>query len=545
MKLNVILLFSFIIINSLHGQFTEILGRPTDNSITISVLFDKTNQVYFEYDTIPGKYSKSTTPFTALSGEAVEFDLTNLLPNTRYYYRTKYKTISELSYSNGNEHSFITQRSIGSTFTFTIEADEHLYDKKGYRPLYERTISNQILDKPDFVISLGDIFGDDHTPDETTSNDMNLLHKDYLQYFTSLCCSSPLFICMGNHEGENNYYLSQTPPMNIAQYGTEWRKYYYPNPYPNSFYSGNTDLEPFKIGYPENYYAWTWGDAHFIVLDAYRYQSISGVVKPTDWDWTLGKNQYDWLRNTLETSNSKYKFVFIHHTHGETRGGIINAPLFEWGGKNKKGTYDFDKERTGWGKPIHQLLIDNKVNILFQGHDHLYSYETLDGIVYNTVPMPSDSSYSIGYSDFAEKYYTGTSLKGSGHLKVTVAPECTQVDFVNSILPKDEKPNKLNGSISYSYQVCPTTAINQLFDENQIEVFPNPTNDFIQYKIKDRNVNQGEIQLTNQFGQIMYAFSFSNNELQPIDIHDFVSGIYYLSIKSSNFIITKKIVIVK
>ena len=525
--------------------FTEILGRPTDNSISINVYFEQTNQVYFEYGTVSGIYTGSTLPTLTEAGKTLEADFTNLQPNTKYYYRTRYRKIGELLYSEGTEHSFYTQRALGSSFTFTIEADEHLYDKKGHRPLYELAIGNQVKDKPDFMLTLGDVFGDDHTPDETTSSDMNLLHKDYLQYFTRVCNSAPLFVCLGNHEGENNFYLNQTPPMNIAQYGTEWRKFYYPNPYPNNFYSGNTDQEPFNIGFPENYYAWTWGDVQFVVLDAYRYQSISGVVKPTEWDWTLGKKQYDWFIKTLEMSKSKYKFVFIHHTHGETRGGVVNAPLFEWGGKSKKGSYDFDKERSGWGKTIHQLLIDNQVNILFQGHDHLYSYEKLDGIVYNTVPMPSDSSYSIGYTDFAQKYYTGTSLKGSGHLRVSVTPDCATVDFVNAVLPKDEKPNLKNGSVSFSYQVCPTPTATQVIEDSKIEVFPNPANDKINIDIKDIAINQGNIILTNQVGQTVVNTEFENNGVHAIETTNLDAGIYFLTVKTNNRSFLKKVVIVK
>ena len=88
-----------------------------------------------------------------------------------------------------------------------------------------------------------------------------------------------------SHEGENDYYLNQNPPNNLAIWGTYWRKYYYPNPSPNSFYSGNTDYEPYGIGNPENYYAWTWGDALFVVLDVYRYQNINSD-KPQNWDWS-------------------------------------------------------------------------------------------------------------------------------------------------------------------------------------------------------------------------------------------------------------------
>jgi hypothetical protein len=58
------------------------------------------------------------------------------------------------------------------------------------------------------------------------------------------------------------------PPNNIGVSGTLTRKKYYPNPFPNNFYSGDTTNNQY-IGERGNYYEWKWGDAQFIVLDPY------------------------------------------------------------------------------------------------------------------------------------------------------------------------------------------------------------------------------------------------------------------------------------
>lgn len=125
--------------------------------------------------------------------------------------------------------------------------------------MYDITLANQAADKPDFMISLGDIFGDDHEPFTVTSEELDLLHRDYRPFLGKICHSIPFYVCLGNHEGENDYYYSLSPPDNLCVWATKWRKFYYPNPYPNSFYTGNTINEPYNIGNPENYYAWTWG----------------------------------------------------------------------------------------------------------------------------------------------------------------------------------------------------------------------------------------------------------------------------------------------
>ena len=48
-------------------------------------------------------------------------------------------------------------RSEPRRYTFTIEADEHLYDKKGVDNMYRITLENEAADNPDFMITLGDI----------------------------------------------------------------------------------------------------------------------------------------------------------------------------------------------------------------------------------------------------------------------------------------------------------------------------------------------------------------------------------------------------
>jgi len=509
--------------------FSEILGRPTDTSITMSILFDQKVDVYWEYGTGSGKFTNSTANYQANAEVPLEVDFSQLLPDTRYYYRTRYRASgSGASFKMGTEHTFQTQRIKGSTFTFTIEADEHLYDKKGVNSIYQICLNNQGSDKPDFMFSLGDTFGDDHQPFTITNDQLKVLHRDYRPLLGSICHSIPFYFCLGNHEGEFDYYLAQTPPNNMAVYGTIWRKFYYANPVPNSFYTGNNEEEPFGMGKPENYYAFTWGDALFVVLDVYRYQNVNSA-KPQKWDWTLGKTQYDWLKNTLETSSSKYKFVFAHHTRGEGRGGITTAKFYEWGGLDEKeNAFSFNKNRPGWEKPIHQLFIDTGVNIFFQGHDHLFAKEDLDGIVYQEVPMPSDSTYEIGMLANADAYVSNQ-VGGTGHLRVTVSPSNVKVDFVRAWLPADTQNGiHRNAEVAFSYTVNSRmiTGQNKSIEENKFLIYPNPANDKLL------------IQQTNGFGrfQVRLISILGQQILQTtekqIDISRIPNGIYLVNIQT-------------
>ncbi len=533
------------------AYYNIILARPTDKSITISLLPIKNITVYIEYKkTGESAYTKTDTKILPKDIPYV-IELSNLSGNTKYSYHVNYKESTVSNYSVSKEYNFQTQRAKNTSFTFTIEADPHPYDKKGCHNLWDICFANQLKDSPDFMFDLGDTFGDDHTPTTTTSSDMKQLHLDNRSHFGNVCHSIPLLFCMGNHEGESGYYLLQTPPNNIAVNGTIWRKYYYPNPEPNSFYSGNTTVEGNGIGLPQNYYSFEWGDALFVILDAYRYYTVS--AKPRNWDWTLGETQFKWFKQTLETSKAKYKFVFIHHILGETRGASAVANGYEWGGYNSKGTYEFDTMRPGWGIPIHQLMVKNGVNIFFQGHDHLYAKEELDGVVYQEVPMPSDSTYIIGTTDNGDAF-TGIKYDASGHLRVTVNPNDVKVDYVRAWLPKDENSQHKNGEVTYSYSVVPkVTAVNKELelpmDFELGQNYPNPFNPETVIKYKVPVKSDVVLKVFDSIGREIMTLVNETKLAGSYDVKfnafGLSSGVYFYQLKANGIVLTKKSILIK
>lgn len=537
-------LFSLLLISCLsvqtHAQERSIvLGRPTDQSITASILFDAPMEYYLEYGTTSGTYTTVSSTINSLANEPNEVDLTGLLPNTRYFYRLEYRLTGGGSFTATPEYSFHTQRAPGSTFTFTIEADEHLYDKKGVASIYQICLDNQAQDQPDFMLSLGDIFGDDHQPDSITSGALDTLHRNYRPFLGELCHSVPFYVCLGNHEGESDYYLAQNPPNNLAIWGTEWRKHYYPNPFPNDFYSGNMDEEPWGIGNPENYYAWAWGDALFVVMDVYRDQCDTSA-SPGGWNWSLGLPQYTWLKTTLEGSTATHKFVFAHHVRGWGRGAAGIAPFFEWGGYANNGTtYQFDNKRPGWGSPIHQLFVDNGVDVFFQGHDHLFAREELDGVVYQEVPMPSDSTYRIGMLANADAYLTPDTLEGSGHIRVTVGPQCVTVDFVRVWLPADTLDGTHdNREVAFSYTIgnCTTSAEESAAQEQGIDLWPNPARDGV--SVRTPTASNLRVRVRNTLGEV-----FTDQTDDSIDVRTWPSGLYFVEVVAGGRRFEKKLVV--
>jgi hypothetical protein len=136
-------------------------------------------------------------------------------------------------------------------------------------------------------------------------------------------------------------------------------------------------------------------------------------------------------------------------------GGIETAPYFEWGGENADGIYGFDQHRPGWGVPIHELLVQNHVNAVFHGHDHVFVKQDLDGIVYQEVPQPSTTQYDKTSLASDYGYKSGVVLGSSGHLRVTVSPDRVIVAYVRAFLPNDEKQYQQNSRVEYEYILSP------------------------------------------------------------------------------------------
>lgn len=65
----------------------ELLGRITDNSVTVNVAADRDLEVYFEYGTAPATYSAKTATQRYPGGDPFVVVKDRLQSNTHYYYR--------------------------------------------------------------------------------------------------------------------------------------------------------------------------------------------------------------------------------------------------------------------------------------------------------------------------------------------------------------------------------------------------------------------------------------------------------------------------
>lgn len=465
----------------------------------ISSFFDSRVECRVRYGTVSGNYDEVTdwilSEVDSVNEAASDITINDLLPGTRYYYRLEYRTPHQNQVITQPEYSFQTAREKGQTFTFTVQADPHL-DASSDTGLYRRCLLNQLEDHPDFIIELGDFLMTDklkntnhQVPKDTIPYRCKLLRS----FYEEVCHSAPLMIVLGNHEGEAGWYLNGHKD-NIANWNTLFRKKYFHNPVPGNFYSGDTMMYKY-VGLREAYYAWTWGDALFIVLDPY-WNTLPKPDSLHGWLWTLGNRQYNWLKSTLENSDAQFKFVFCHQLLGgdaDGRGGVEWSDFYEWGGKNFDGTEGWSDNRPGWEKPIIQLLEQNKVNIFFHGHDHLYARQDSECLVYQEVPQPSLPIFQ-GVPQAQEYGYAhGTILPNSGHIRVTVKPQEIITEYVRAFLPVHETAQHHNKDVDATYRIANINcydSVNNIYpwgkdpQISQMLIYPNPTSGFVKIGFK-------------------------------------------------------------
>ena len=322
--------------------------------------------------------------------------------------------------------SAVTQRPPGDSFTFALITDSHIgadleFSNQG-DPTVLATVSAEVdAAAPDFVLHLGDMLDfhqygfNDPPPDATVTR------AAYLNYRTLLGDTigrAAHFATIGNWEGEDGTYTAEEFERSLSQ-----RFLYVPNPSPATYpESGNAN---------QDYYAFTWGDALFIVLNVMSYTSTAhllGTYPGLPDDWTLGAAQLAWLQMTLANATSKWRFLCIHHAVGGAAGDDINSAYGRGGGQ---AAYVGEQAR------VHQLMLQYGAQIFFYGHDHVFADMEVDGIRYT---LPGNAGAIWMFSP-AETGYTESWLE-YGWGRVTVSPEQVHVQFL-----------KMGGEMLYEYTV--------------------------------------------------------------------------------------------
>ena len=87
---------------------SELLGRPTDRSVTLNVAPQRELELFVEYGTTSGAYAAKTNEVAAAAKQPPEIALNGLQPNTRYYYRLRYRASGDAEFHARDEATFHT-----------------------------------------------------------------------------------------------------------------------------------------------------------------------------------------------------------------------------------------------------------------------------------------------------------------------------------------------------------------------------------------------------------------------------------------------------
>lgn len=361
---------------------------------------------------------------TIKGDDVVQWRVRALTPSTEYEYRLLYRA------ANGEEEVLYdgriqTRREQGESFSFCLLADSHIFvdtpDLTG--PDLALVAQSVEAEKPDFVVHLGDIldfhyFGFNAPPPESLWTKIGYL--SYRDFMGNLLGRTTHFSVIGNWDGENGDFTDEEIDRSRSQ-----RLLYLPGPDPSTYPQGGSEYQ--------DYYAFTWGDALFIVLNVMSYtltaHSLSGDIGLPD-DWTLGESQLLWLENTLEDSESKWKMIFIHHAVGGNAGDEANSAYGRGGGR---------AALVGEQETIHDLMQDYGVDVFFYGHDHVFFDMVVDGIHY-TIPGSTGALWKFPTSDTG--YPEDAYWPDSGYARVDVTPNRIDVVFIS-----------INGDVLYEYDI--------------------------------------------------------------------------------------------
>ncbi|HEY4394572.1 MAG TPA: metallophosphoesterase [Polyangia bacterium] len=413
----------------------ELLGAPlvfapTPGSFGVSVVLragDPTTLALAFRAGDSGPWTLADPPL-APAPDIAQWTLGGLLPGHRYSYAV-------LAPGDGAEEdppplplymgTAATAPVPGTPFTFAAIADSHIEPRDPVPPgetvIYDgyASMEETLLDvtaqvaaaNPDFVINLGDmldyhLFGFNAPPPDTSWARLGYLN--YRRLLGDTVGHAAHFPVIGNWDGESGC----NTPEEIAR-STSQRLLYAPGPGPHTYPEGGSANG--------DYYAFTWGDALFVVLNVMTYTPTCHLLSDGPGlpdDWTLGTAQLAWLEETLANATSKWRFLFIHHTVGGAAGDSDDSAYGRGGAQ---------AAHIGEQAIIQAMMVRYGVQVFFYAHDHVFTDAEVEGVHY-TLPGSAGAPWKFDSSETGYALY----WTESGYGRVSVAPDEAKIDFVAS-----------------------------------------------------------------------------------------------------------------
>lgn len=408
------------------------LSCPTETSIRISAL----NNAHARDAVIElrkeGQHDwERRQPALKLAAyDLLDWTVRELSPATRYEYRVLLRQSSEPSLREAVTGSFRTQRKGPASYMALLMTDPHTGSfPPGSGPVrtLDKVVQNASRIKPEFVLDLGDNVawaGSREFPQKDAAGATSA-YAQYRRQISPLSMQAPFFAVIGNWVGECGKF-----PEKSIQIAATIRQALLPNPNHLTYPQGGSERE--------DYYAFSWGDALYVILNIQTYSkpsqpdrlpSLMADVNRVE-DWTLGDKQMAWFETTLKNATERFRFVCIHHPAGGNAGDALNTVYGRGGAR---------AWNTGQQAKIHSLMKKHKVQAFFYGHDHVFVDDVVDGIHY-TLPGSCGAPWKFTKEETGyERFWPD-----SGHAQLDVTPEKATVTFIN-----------VDGKIIHSFSVLP------------------------------------------------------------------------------------------
>ena len=312
-----------------------------------------------------------------------EVFLTDLEPGTEYEYKV-YGTYKGEEYclqdyvddwEKGKPYSFKTAIKEGESNDFNILAISDLQGtiKSSYELAYKAIKASSCTLKYDFIVNCGDV----------TDSGSNIKQWSYAQnVLSTIFGNTSTVIAAGNHESSHGALAS----------------------YYNFGNLGNATTQKVETGV---YYSFNYGKTHFIVLNTNDYTKAG-----------LADKQYKWLLEDLEAAKNNEK--------------ISNIIVAMHKGLYSVGSHVNDTEIKAMKKQLTKVFYDYGVDLVLQGHDHVYNTTQLidaEGKVVKDLSKKGNS-YTISGNQNGVIYMTIGTISDKYY-------EYRKVESTESILSED------------------------------------------------------------------------------------------------------------
>lgn len=300
--------------------------RATQSSMEVKWLTDLAATSKVRYGLTNGVYTDSVTD--AASSTSHVINLTNLQPNTKYFY-TIGSTSRQLQGDANN--FFVTPPVPGSTgkYNFWLVGDcgNNSTNQKNVRDAYINYMGSNVTNG---WLLLGDNAYSSGTESEYQAEFFDVYHG-------TVSKNMPLYPSPGNHDYSNGTKSDHSVP------------YYSIFDMPANGEAGGIASNT------EAYYSYDYGNIHFLSLDSYGKED--GTNRLYD---TLGP-QVTWIKQDLAANSKKWIVAYWHH------------PPYTMGSHNS----DTEAELTKMHTNLIKILERYKVDLIVCGHSHEYERSKL------------------------------------------------------------------------------------------------------------------------------------------------------------------------